>query len=62
MRFSPHFYDWVQRQRPFITEAMCIETVNEPIHSEIQPNGRIAYWKPLRWTCLATDIYATCAS
>lgn len=62
MRFSPHFYGWVQRQRPFITEAMCIETVNEPVYWEMQPNGRMAYWKPidllgdgqLRYLCVIT--------
>ena len=45
MRFSPHFYDWVFIKRPYLTEEMCIQVVDDPLHVEVQENGRFAHWR-----------------
>ena len=45
MRFSPHFYANRERaDRVAITEEMCIEVVNDPVHTEVQENGRVRHW------------------
>lgn len=43
MRFSKHFYDNTRSDRPEITEEMCIEVVNNPVHSEAEGDS-FCYW------------------
>ena len=45
MRLSPHFYDYVFIERPYLTEEMCFEVVDDPIHTEVQKKGRFAHWR-----------------
>ena len=48
MRFSPHFYKNRERKdRATITEEMCLAVVNDPVHTEVQDNGRIRHWAPV---------------
>ncbi|HZY65661.1 MAG TPA: hypothetical protein VFE21_07265 [Rubrobacteraceae bacterium] len=46
MRFSEHYAKYRRElpDRARLTLLMCERVVNESIESEIQKNGRIAYW------------------
>ena len=45
MRFSLHYYrNRRLADRSFITEQMCIEAVQNPIHTEVQADGCIRFW------------------
>jgi len=34
----------VLRKRPYIDPAWCIQIVSEPLHREVQPDGRVRMW------------------
>ena len=44
MKFSRHFYDYSTVIRDYLTEEMCIHTIENHVHKETQEDGRIRYW------------------
>lgn len=44
MRITPHLRDRLQRARPYIRLDWISDVIDNPIHTEIQPDGRIRFW------------------
>ena len=44
MRFTQHFYDNWDLERSYITEEMCLDVIDNPVHIELQTNGCIQHW------------------
>ena len=42
--FTDYFLNETKRKRPYITEAMCIRIVENPIKTEQQSNARFRFW------------------
>jgi hypothetical protein len=42
---TPYFQRRVLQQRPYIKLEWCEQTVHEPSHTEVQPDGRIRHWR-----------------
>jgi hypothetical protein len=45
MKQTPYFRNRVLKQRPYIELEWCEQTVLNPEKTEVQPNGRIRYWR-----------------
>jgi len=41
MKFTGYFENVVRRRRPYLKNEWLEESLKNPIHTEIQPNGRI---------------------
>ena len=44
MKTTSHFDNETLRDRPYLSLALCIEALNNRIHREEQPDGRIRIW------------------
>lgn len=44
VKATRYFKEQVLRKRPYIDPAWCTQIVSEPIHRELQPDGRVRYW------------------
>ena len=44
MKTTQYFRDSVMERRPYLREEWLENIINNPIHIEIQTNGRIRYW------------------
>ena len=44
MKITDYFRVSVMERRPYIKKEWLEYVINNPIHSEIQPNGRIRRW------------------
>ncbi len=44
MKTTAYFRNVVQLKRPYVTEALCLEVIANPMRREVQPDGRIRYW------------------
>ncbi|MGB1109727.1 MAG: hypothetical protein ACPG4N_05200 [Gammaproteobacteria bacterium] len=60
MKTTPYFRNTVQVKRPYVTEALCRQVIDQAVRREEQPDGRIRYWgrageRWLRVVLLADD-------
>ncbi len=44
MKTTRYFEEQVPRKRPYIRREWCERTIARPLHSEVQPDGRIRCW------------------
>ena len=44
MKTTRYFEEQVLRKRPYIEREWCALAIADPIHSEIQEDGRIRFW------------------
>ncbi|MXY54623.1 MAG: hypothetical protein F4Y86_19150 [Gammaproteobacteria bacterium] len=44
MKATRYFNEQVLRKRPYIEPRWCTEVVANPVHSEVQPDGRLRFW------------------
>ena len=44
VKATRYFREQVLRKRPYIDPAWCIQIVSEPLHREVQPDGRVRMW------------------
>lgn len=44
MKTTHYFITSVMARRPYLKEEWIEYVINNPIHTEVQPNGRIRYW------------------
>ena len=44
MRTTRYFEEQVLRKRPYIRREWCERALQEPVRTEVQPNGRIRHW------------------
>ncbi len=44
MKLTRYFEEQVLRKRPYLTYAMCTETMKKPIARIVQEDGRIRFW------------------
>jgi hypothetical protein len=43
--FTPYFEEQVLVRRPYLTRAMCIRVVRQPVLAQLQPDGnRVGFW------------------
>ena len=45
MRQTPYFQRRVLGERPYIELEWCVRTVQQPEFTEVQPDGRIRFWR-----------------
>jgi hypothetical protein len=45
LKTTRYFEEQVLRKRPYIQREWCESTIIEPSYHEVQPDGRIRYWK-----------------
>jgi hypothetical protein len=44
MKTTVYFETQVTRKRPYIDRTWCEEAIRNPVHREVQSDGRIRYW------------------
>ncbi|UZK66840.1 DUF2283 domain-containing protein [Sphingomonas sp. M1-B02] len=44
MKTTRYFEEQVLRQRPYIEREWCRSVIEEPVHYEVQDDGRIRFW------------------
>ena len=44
MKTTRYFEEQVLRKRPYIKRSWCARIILDPLHKEIQEDGRIRYW------------------
>jgi hypothetical protein len=42
-----YFRDEVLRKRPYLAEEFCRRVIEDPEKKEVQPNGRIRFWRKI---------------
>lgn len=43
-RFTPYFESIVLNRRPYLRKAWCLQIVDAPLRTEMQPDGRWRFW------------------
>ena len=44
MKTTRYFEEQVLRKRPYLRREWCEMALREPVHVEVQPDGRIRHW------------------
>ena len=44
MSTTRYFEEQVLRKRPYLTVALCRTVLSNPLHREVQDDGRIRHW------------------
>ena len=44
MKTTPYFEEQVLRKRPCIDREWCERALEQSVHREVQPDGRVRYW------------------
>ena len=44
MKTTRYFEEQILRKRPYIRRAWCERVLADPVHREVQPDGRVRYW------------------
>jgi len=44
VKTTRYFEEQVLRKRPYIDPAWCTQIVSEPLHRQVQPDGRVRMW------------------
>jgi hypothetical protein len=44
VKTARYFEEQVLARRPYIQRLWCEQAIRDPIHQEIQPDGRIRHW------------------
>ena len=44
MKTTRYFDEQVLRKRPYLRREWCAIVIENPVHREIQPDGRVRYW------------------
>ncbi|MDI6739624.1 MAG: hypothetical protein QME74_04595 [Candidatus Edwardsbacteria bacterium] len=44
MKTTRYFEEQILRKRPYIQREWCERALRQPVHREVQPDGRIRYW------------------
>ena len=45
--FTAYFEFHVLLRRPYLRREWCVQTVMNPVREEIQPDGRVRFWRPI---------------
>ena len=45
MKTTRYFEEQVLRKRPYLQREWCEQTVRSPVAQQVQPDGRIRYWR-----------------
>jgi hypothetical protein len=45
VKTTRYFEEQVLRERPYIERAWCAQAIADPIRREVQPDGRIRFWR-----------------
>lgn len=48
LKFAPYFENEVLRKRPYLSKELVRKVIEEPLRTEVQPNGRIRYWAQIK--------------
>ncbi len=43
-KYTAYFENEVMRKRPYLKKEWCIKVVENPIHVEVQDEGRVRFW------------------
>ena len=46
-KLTPYFRNEVLRKRPYLTEEICRRVIEDAERKEVQPNGRIRFWRKI---------------
>lgn len=46
-KLTPSFRNEILRKRPYLTEEFCRRVTEDPERKEVQPNGRIRFWRKI---------------
>ena len=49
MKTTRYFEEQVLRKRPFIQRDWCAAAIADPIRREAQEDGRIRFWREVKW-------------
>ena len=44
MKTTRYFEEQILRKRPYIDPEWCVMAIDNPIHREEQPDGRVRFW------------------
>ena len=44
MKTTRYFEEQILRKRPYIQREWCERIMADPVHREVQPDGRVRYW------------------
>ena len=44
MKMTRYFEEQILRKRPYIDPEWCARVIDNPIHREEQPDGRVRFW------------------
>lgn len=44
MKTTRYFEEQILRKRPYIKREWCEQALRQPVHREVQPDGRIRQW------------------
>ncbi len=48
MKTTRYFEEQVLRKRPYIERNWCLSAINNPFRREVQTDGRIRHWLPVK--------------
>ena len=46
-KFTDYFENEVLRKRPYLKREWCIQTIENPVKSEMQEHNRYRFWAPI---------------
>ena len=46
-KLTRYFRNEVLRKRPYLAEEFCRRVIEDPEKKEVQPNGRIRFWRKI---------------
>lgn len=49
MKTTRYFEEQVLRKRPYLRRQWCEDTLRQPARREVQPDGRIRFWRFIPW-------------
>lgn len=44
MKTTRYFEERVLRKRPYLQREWCEKALRQPVHRDVQPDGRVRYW------------------